>query len=90
MPRKNKPNLPNSSPIVKSTLSQYFISNTCASCSHPSQGGLCQNCQRQPNITYAVLTEKLRKWEENYNNVLLVNMFIYCEIQCGVFIEYVF
>ncbi|XP_048520386.1 DNA polymerase zeta catalytic subunit-like [Dendroctonus ponderosae] len=72
MPRKNKPNLPNSSPIVKSTLSQYFISNVCVGCSQQSQGGLCQMCQSQPNITYTILAEKLRKWEENYNNALLI------------------
>lgn len=74
MPRKNTHYLPNSSPVVKSTISQYFVSKLCAACAEPCMEGLCLRCSRKPQEASVVLHEKLRGWEESYQNTLLVSL----------------
>ncbi|XP_066256625.1 DNA polymerase zeta catalytic subunit isoform X2 [Euwallacea similis] len=72
MPRKSTQYLPNTSPKIKTTISQYFISKMCACCSEPTLEGLCVTCSQKPHLAALVLMEKLRKWEQNYNNTLLI------------------
>ncbi|XP_066138536.1 DNA polymerase zeta catalytic subunit isoform X2 [Euwallacea fornicatus] len=72
MPRKSTRYLPNSSPNIKTTISQYFVSKMCACCSDPTMEGICVKCRQKPHLAALVLMEKLRKWEENYNNTLLM------------------
>ncbi|CAG9769330.1 unnamed protein product [Ceutorhynchus assimilis] len=72
MPRKNTQYLPNSSPTIKSTIAQYFATKICASCTEPTQDGICTKCCKRPNVTALILLEKLKKWEENYHNTLLI------------------
>ncbi|XP_050308972.1 DNA polymerase zeta catalytic subunit isoform X6 [Anthonomus grandis grandis] len=81
MPRKTTLHLPNYSPtLVKSTISQYFISKICACCATPAQEGLCANCLKNPHISVLRLSEKLKKWEQNYHDTLLICQTCSCSL----------
>ncbi|XP_025828919.1 DNA polymerase zeta catalytic subunit isoform X1 [Agrilus planipennis] len=74
MPRKQVLYLPTFFKQVpkKSTISQYFFTTTCVSCGAHAQNGLCDKCLSYPTETMVVLQEKLRNWEKNYQETLLI------------------
>lgn len=73
MPRRVVQYLPTSSPTVKrNTISQYFMTTACASCGTQTQSGLCISCFNKPQLTSLCLMEKIRTWEQNFQNCLLV------------------
>ncbi|XP_060525444.1 DNA polymerase zeta catalytic subunit isoform X2 [Cylas formicarius] len=72
MPRKQTFYLPNSSPGMKTTLSQYFVNKICAGCELPTADALCQKCCQKPDIAAFTLFEKLRIWEKNHYEVNLI------------------
>ncbi|XP_044259688.1 DNA polymerase zeta catalytic subunit [Tribolium madens] len=82
MPRKQFQYLRNASPIKKSTISQYFVSNNCASCGEQTQNDLCEKCQNNTQTTTVVLHEKVRIWEQSFYNVNLI-----CHSCTGIFDE---
>ncbi|CAH1173828.1 unnamed protein product [Phaedon cochleariae] len=73
MPRKVTQNLAGSvSPKRKSTISQYFLTNSCAACGDQTQTGICLNCCNDSQKTSIILMEKMRMWERNHQNIILV------------------
>ncbi|CAH1283427.1 unnamed protein product [Diabrotica balteata] len=73
MPRKKTQYLPGSTtPKKKSTISQYFSTSNCVSCEEQTQTGICEQCQARPQTTMVTLMEKMRNWEKNSQNILMV------------------
>ncbi|XP_050510996.1 DNA polymerase zeta catalytic subunit isoform X2 [Diabrotica virgifera virgifera] len=73
MPRKKTQYLPGSTtPKKKSTISQYFSTSNCVSCEEQTQTGICEQCQARPQTTMVTLMEKMRNWERNSQNILMV------------------
>ncbi|XP_072391181.1 DNA polymerase zeta catalytic subunit isoform X2 [Diabrotica undecimpunctata] len=73
MPRKKTQYLPGSTtPKKKSTISQYFSTSNCVSCEEQTQIGICEQCQSRPQTTMVTLMEKMRNWEKNSQNILMV------------------
>ncbi|KAL1488019.1 hypothetical protein ABEB36_015394 [Hypothenemus hampei] len=74
MPRKTVHYFPTitTSP-TKSTISQYFVSKVCAACgTSTGTTGLCEGCGKDVQSTTLILMDKVKKWEENYSNVMLI------------------
>ncbi|XP_064212236.1 DNA polymerase zeta catalytic subunit isoform X2 [Tribolium castaneum] len=80
MPRKQFQYLRNASPVKKSTISQYFVSNSCASCGEQTQNDLCEKCRERTQSTAVVLHEKVRIWEQSYYNINMI-----CQSCTGIF-----
>lgn len=75
MPRKQIKNLPGAvSPEKKSTISQYFSTTSCILCSEQTQTGICGKCSNEPQIAMISLMERLKTWEQNYENCVLVSV----------------
>uniref|UniRef100_A0A6P7G148 DNA polymerase zeta catalytic subunit-like n=1 Tax=Diabrotica virgifera virgifera TaxID=50390 RepID=A0A6P7G148_DIAVI len=73
MPRKKTQYLPGSTtPKKKSTISQYFSTSNCVSCEEQTQTSICEQCQARPQTTMVTLMEKMRNWERNSQNILMV------------------
>ncbi|GIX95779.1 DNA polymerase zeta catalytic subunit, partial [Caerostris darwini] len=51
------------------TITQYFVSCSCASCGSPATSSLCDNCLQDSSGTIAILHNKIRKWERNVDNL---------------------
>jgi DNA polymerase zeta len=73
MPRKQFQYLRNSSPVKRSTISQYFASNSCAVCGEHTQKYLCEKCAKRPQSTVVMLHEKVRLWEQSFRSTSLVS-----------------
>lgn len=73
MPRKQFQYLPVSSPMKKSTISQFFLTTCCAVCGQQSQNGMCTSCVEQPQVSTVILHEKVRIWEQHYVEINLVS-----------------
>lgn len=76
MPRITKQYLPTMNTAVstskKSTVSQYFSIEICASCGIENKHGICSECLKDSQKTSYILNEKLRCWEREFDNILKV------------------
>lgn len=73
MPRKQYQYLPKSSPTKKATISQFFMTTSCAVCGQQSQNGVCDNCISQSQTAVSIMFEKVRVWEQHSNEINLVS-----------------
>lgn len=81
MPRKHVSYLPVISPNKKSTISQYFVTISCAICGDQTKDGICEICSNDSQNSTLILQNKVMIWEKNYYQTKLVSNNVYLTLK---------
>ena len=60
----------------KGTISMFFAATNCPVCDKQTNQPICNNCMQNPQIVCVSLSDRIRKWDKVYQDLVQVRLYI--------------